>query len=83
MKNFDEVWKGLGSISYIYKSNDIQPNSKKPTTFSITDARFDPVHVNLVGSLPPSKSFTYILTCVDHCTQWRPEVIPVPDIANS
>ena len=48
------------------------------STFANPDARFDHVHVDLVGPLPLSQDCRYLLTCFDRFTQW-PEAIPHPD----
>ena len=47
-------------------------------TFPAPDSRFDSIHVDIVGTLPPSKGNTYLFTCIDRYTRW-PEAIPMPD----
>ncbi|CAH8533321.1 unnamed protein product [Dicrocoelium dendriticum] len=49
-----------------------------PGTFSLPDARFRHVHVDIVGPLPPSNGFTHLLTCVDRFTRW-PQAVPLRD----
>lgn len=57
----------------------IQRHSSTPlSTFPKPNARFDVVHIDLVGPLPTSQGYTYLLTCIDRFT-W-PEAIPLTAI---
>ncbi|CAH8550920.1 unnamed protein product [Dicrocoelium dendriticum] len=51
-----------------------------PGTFSSPDARFRHVHLDIVGPLPPSNGFQYLLTCVDRFTRW-PHAVPLRDVS--
>ena len=45
-------------------------NVSPSATFATPDVRFDQLHNEIVGLLPPSQGFHYLLTCVDCFTRW-------------
>ena len=55
----------------------IHRHTKAPLAhFPVPERRFDHVNVDLVGPLPSSLGFTYLLTMVDRTTRW-PEAVPL------
>nr|VZI32676.1 unnamed protein product [Spirometra erinaceieuropaei] len=49
-----------------------------PSTFAVADVRFNHVHLDLFGPLPPSHEYTHILTAVDRLTRWS-IAVPISD----
>lgn len=81
------VWPGINadvrrwtrSCIHCQKAK-IQTHAHSPhSSFPNPGVRFEVVHIDLVRPLPPSRGFTYLLTCVDRYTRW-PEAIPLTSI---
>ena len=57
----------------------VQRHTRAPLTpIAVPTRRFDHVHIDLVGPLPPSGGCTHLLTVVDRFTRW-PEAIPLSE----
>ena len=82
----DYVWHGMkkevvnwAKTCVKCQQNKITRHTKPPTqTIPTPQDRFTHVHVDLVGPLPKSQGFEYLLTMVDPTTRW-PEAIPLED----
>ena len=78
------VWPGINSNVHRWTRScvqcqcaKIQHHIRSPlSSFPAPKAHFQIVHVDLVGSLPSSQGFSYLLTCID-CFTWWPEAIPI------
>lgn len=70
---------GLGAFFCVNAQRFTNTQLQQLSTFATPDVCFDDIYIDLVGSLPPSNCYSYILTSIDCFTRWV-EPIPIVDI---
>ena len=81
------VWPGLSKDVGLWarsclrcQQSKIQSHVKSPVpSIEVSGRRFSHVHLDLVGLLPASQGFSYLLTMIDRTFRW-PEAVPLSSI---
>lgn len=62
------------------QKSKVSRHSKSPLTqYDTTSNRFEHINVDLVGPLPESNGYTYLMTMIDRSSRW-PEAVPITNI---
>ncbi|GFR69708.1 transposon Ty3-G Gag-Pol polyprotein [Elysia marginata] len=65
------------------QSSKIKSHVRSPIVkIPVPEKRISHIHIDLVGSLPPSEGFTYLLTIIDRSSRW-PEAVPITNTSAS
>ncbi|GBN70179.1 hypothetical protein AVEN_194979-1 [Araneus ventricosus] len=78
------VWKSVNKdvqewckFCIACQKSKIHRHTKSPLgLFKLPNARFNHVHIDIVGPLLSSKGYTFVLTCIDRFSRW-PEAFPM------
>ena len=82
------IWKNMNidirdwvKVCLQCQKNKVTRHTHSPLqAFPLPDQRFSSIHIDIVGKLPVSNGFSYILTCVCRFTRWL-EAIPMKNMS--
>ena len=71
------IWTNIKSDVRLWTRTSLKCQASKvtlhthssPGTFTPVSTRFEHVHIDIVGPLPKSRAYKYLLICVDHFTR--------------
>ena len=66
-KNVHDFVKTCHPCQLAKQSTTVNPGIGE---FPVPDKRFAFIHLDIVGPLPPSHGYKYLLTCYDRCSRW-------------
>ena len=65
------------------QTNKVQRHTRAPIVeFPSVSRRFEHVHIDLVGPLPPSQGYRFLLTAIDRFSRW-PEAFPLRETSTA
>lgn len=81
------IWPGMNKDVKLWarschrcQVSKVGRHTKTPVGSIPTSARFHTVHIDIVGPLPQSHGYRYLVTMIDRFTRWM-EVVPVTSIS--
>ena len=82
------VWPGLSQSVGLWARSCLQCQQSKIQThvktsvlaIPVPSRRFSHVHIDIVGRLPSSQGYSYLLTIIDRTTRW-PEAVPLSSVS--